>query len=141
MEAFGQGCQFVLEGKKGLYNPLNLSFKKGDEFSIQGFIQRLDNFLNRFEGIIEETEKEKIKKAEELVTARQSLGQAFPHQAELEALRQDNREVLRELQLMQNDPTYKSTWRPSNRKDVAVKQEPKESITHLSTKEPPTIAL
>ena len=81
-----------------------MSFKKGDEFSIQGFIQRLDNFLNRFEGIIEETEKEKVKKAEELVTARQSLGQIFPHQAELEALRQDNREVLKELQLMQNDP-------------------------------------
>jgi len=112
VEAFRQGCQFVLEGKAGLYNPLNLSYQKGEEFSIHGFISRLDNFLNKFEFNIVEVEKEKAKKAEELVTARQSLGQVFPQQPELEALRQDNREVLRELQHMQNDPTYKSTWRP-----------------------------
>jgi len=110
VEAFGQGCQFVLEGKTGLFNPLNLSYHKGDEFSLQGFMQRLDNFLNKFEANIGEVEKEKVRKAEELVTARQSMGQVFPQQAELEGLRRDNRDVLRELQLMQNDPTYKSTW-------------------------------
>jgi hypothetical protein len=31
-------------------------------------------------------------------------------------MRQDNREVLRELQTMQGDPAYKSTWRPASGK-------------------------
>jgi hypothetical protein len=62
VEAFAQGCQFVLEGKNGLYNPLNLSYQKGDEFSIHGFIQRMDNFMNKFEANIEEVEKEKRQK-------------------------------------------------------------------------------
>ena len=125
VEAHGQGCQFVLEGKTGLHNPVNLLYRTGDEFSPAGFLQRLDNFLDRFEVRIEETEKEKIRQAEELVTARRSQGRVFPHLAELEALRRDNREVLAELRKFNHEPGYKSVWRPSGQTQAAGAKPPR----------------
>ena len=111
-----KGCQFVLEGQAGFYTPPTLNYLIKSEFSVQGFIQRLDNYLAKFENNITEVERERERKAAELVTARQRQGQSFPQAELLNTLRQDNREVLRELQLMQNNPSYKSEWKPSSDK-------------------------
>lgn len=116
VEAGGRsGCQFVLEGRSGPHYPQSLSYQAGEEFSLPGFFQRLDNYLASFEKKIEELGQEKIRKAAELVTARWSRGQAFPQMALLEALRKDNREVMAELRQAQKNPDYKSNWVPLSR--------------------------
>ncbi|MDR1045911.1 MAG: hypothetical protein LBP33_12495 [Candidatus Adiutrix sp.] len=115
-----KGCQFVLEGPAGFYTPLTLAYQASSEFNIQGFIQRLDNYLNKFENNISEIKRDRERKAAELVNARQRQGQPFPQADLLNALRQDNREVMRELQISQKDPSYKSTWRPQSQAGVAL---------------------
>jgi hypothetical protein len=110
----GLSQQFILEGQAGRYQPMSLSYQTGQEFSINGFIQRLDNVLGGFERNIQDVENVRDHQTAELATARQNLGLAFPHLAQLEALRQDNREVMRELRISQNDPAYKSAWRPKS---------------------------
>ena len=115
-----KGCQFVLEGQAGFYTPMTLSYQANSEFSIQGFLQRLDNYMNKFENNIKEVERDRERKAAELINARQSQGQPFPQADLLNTLRQDNREVIRELQLMQNDPSYKSGWKPSSQKSPQI---------------------
>lgn len=117
VEALGKGCQFVLEGKAGFYTPMSLAYQANSEFSITGFMQRLDNYIGRFEDNIKEVERDKKRKAEELINAKQSQGQPFPQADLLNALRQDSRDVMRELQIMQNDPAYKSEWKPNSRQE------------------------
>ncbi len=114
VESIGKGCQFVLEGQTGFYTPLNLAYQANTEFNIQGFIQKLDNYMGRFESNITELQRERERKAAELLSARQSQGQPFPQTDLLNALRQDNREVMRELQLIQKDASYKSAWKPAS---------------------------
>ena len=114
VESVYRGCQFVLEGKTGFYTPMNLLYQTNTEFSIQGFIQRLDNYLSRFESNITDIKHERERKAAELVSARQNQGQSFPQADLLNALRQDNRDVMRELQLARQDPSYKSVWTPAS---------------------------
>ena len=121
VESQNRSCQFVLEGQAGYYTPLSLHYPKDSEFSITGFIQRLDNYLNKFEVNITEVEKNLERKAAELIVARQSQGQPFPQAELLNTLRQDNREVMRELQLVQNNPSYNSTWEPQSLKIREVK--------------------
>ena len=70
----GKGCQFVLEGQAGFYTPMTLAYQANTEFNIQGFIQRLDNYLGKFEHNITEVERDRERKAAELVTAIQSQG-------------------------------------------------------------------
>ncbi|MDL2259258.1 hypothetical protein LJB99_00045 [Deltaproteobacteria bacterium OttesenSCG-928-K17] len=99
----GKGCQFVLEGKAGFYTPMTLGYQVNTEFSSQGFLQRPDNYMDKFENNITELERDRERKAAELVIARKSQGKPFPQTDMLNALRHDNRAVLRELQFMQND--------------------------------------
>ena len=139
VESQNKSCQFVLEGQAGYYTPLSLHYPKDSEFSINGFLQRLDNYLNKFEVNITEVEKDLERKKTELVTARQSQGQPFPQADILNALRQDNREVLRELQLMQNDPSYKSEWEPQSlkiRESKSVAKEPANEKCPSAVSEP-----
>jgi hypothetical protein len=110
----GKGCQFVLEGQAGFYTPMSLSYQANTEFNIQGFLQRLDNYLNKFESNIDEIGRDRERKAAELISARQSQGQPFPQAGLLNILRQDNREVMQELNLIQNNPGYKSEWQPKS---------------------------
>jgi hypothetical protein len=114
----GKGCQFVLEGQAGFYTPLTLNYQAHSDFNIQGFIQRLDNYMNKFEAYITETERDREHKAAELINARNMQGQPFPQADLLNSLRQDNREVMRELQLMQNNPSYKSEWNPKSQQEA-----------------------
>jgi N12 class adenine-specific DNA methylase/predicted RNA methylase len=114
VEAENQSRQFSLGGAAGTYAPLSLNYQPNNEFSINGFIQRLDNYLAKFEHNIQDIEEEQGRQAAELDMARQSQGQPFPQMALLEVLRQDSREVMRELQISQKDPHYKSDWRPQS---------------------------
>ncbi len=114
-------CRFTLTGKTNSYSPDSLKYGHGNNFHINGFFQRMDNYLARFEGFIQDIEQSAQRRARELKTAQKSHGQPFPHQARLESLRQDNREVLRELQIAQKDPSYKSAWKPST-PDMAGEQ-------------------
>ncbi|MDR1044151.1 MAG: helicase, partial [Candidatus Adiutrix sp.] len=106
--------QFAVEGRTGRHSSSTLGYRPGDDFNINGFLQRLDNFLDKFESKIEEALETKKKKAAELQTACQSRGRRFPQMALLEALKADNREVMVELQKMRKAPAYKSAWEPSS---------------------------
>jgi N12 class adenine-specific DNA methylase len=109
-------CQFVLKGPDRPHIPVNLVYHGKDDLNINGFLQRIDNFLGRFESFIGDEKNRAQRQAEELATAKQSQGQEFPQKKLLEALRRDNREVMAELRLMQKNPRYKSNWEPLSRK-------------------------
>jgi hypothetical protein len=119
VEAGNQCRQFSLKGAAGSYAPASLNYQPNSEFSITGFIQRLDNYLGKFEQNIQDTKKDLQRQNAELAIARQNQGQPFPQMILLEALRQDNREVMRELQISQKDPAYKSSWKPQSQAGVA----------------------
>ena len=139
--AAGKGCHFVLEGQAGFYTPMTLAYQANTEFSIQGFIQRLDNYLNKFENNITDVEHDQERKSAELATARKSQDQPFSHVDLLNALRRDNLDVMRELQLMQSNPDYKSEWRPLSQviqdgKSVA-KEPDKKELPSIVAQTPP----
>ena len=104
----------MLDSETTRYVPPSLNYQPNSEFSINGFFQRLDNYLGKFEQNIQAAEKDLEHQNAALITARQGLGQGFPHMALLEALRQDNREVMHELQISQKDPNYTSSWKPQS---------------------------
>jgi hypothetical protein len=62
-----KGCQFVLEGQAGFYTPLSLAYQAGSDFNIQGFIQRLDNYLNKFENNITNSKPKSITSTNRLI--------------------------------------------------------------------------
>jgi hypothetical protein len=129
-----QSRQFTLESEAGRYTPPTLNYQPNNDFSITGFLQRLDNVLGKFESKLQEVEKDLLRQKAELATAKQSQGQPFPRMELLEALRRDNREVMAELRLMQKNPSYKSEWEPSSRKmrekSVAEKESPQKTHSH-----------
>lgn len=104
--------QFILTGQAGSYLPDTLSYGLQDSFSVSGFLQRADNFMNKFEKFIKDTEIQKEKAAAELIVARENLGKPFPQELLLKTLRQDNIEAIRELTLTRKNPKYKSAWQP-----------------------------
>lgn len=104
--------QFILAGKAGSYLPDTLSYGLQDSFSITGFLQRIDNFMSKFENFIKDSEIQKEKAAAELIVAKENLGKPFPQELLLKTLRQDNIEVIRELTLTRKNPKYKSAWQP-----------------------------
>lgn len=105
-------CQFILKGEASAYHPSNLRYGRGDKLDVGGFYQRLDNFMAKFEKSIQEAQDLAAKQAQELANARKDFGQPFPQMGKLAMLRRDNRDVMRELQLMRKDGTYKSQWKP-----------------------------
>ena len=115
---------------------MSLAYQANSDFNIQGFLQRLDNYLNKFENNITEIECDRERKAVELASARQSQGQPFPQADLLNTLCQDNREVMRELQLSQNNPGYKSIWRPQSQTEEGRSAKISEkSMTSIRIKE------
>jgi len=94
------------------YEPDNLRYRAEDKFSIVGFAHRLDNFMARFEdwrdGAGEAREKERAEHAKAVA----ERGKPFPQQQRLDMLRQDVREVMTELKLMQKNDNYVSQWQP-----------------------------
>ncbi len=103
--------QFVLTGARR-YEPENLRYRADDRFSLTGFLHRLDNFMNRFEGWRQEVETTREKERAEHVRALAEQGKPFAQQHRLEDLRQDVRDAMTELKLMQADENYVSQWQP-----------------------------
>nr|WP_272885928.1 helicase C-terminal domain-containing protein [Stutzerimonas stutzeri] len=96
------------------YEPDNMRYSKDDSFSLNGFINRMDNFLDKFEAWRAAAEHGRHREKEELQKAVAEKAKPFSQQARLEALRQDVRDVMSELKIMQGDPEYVSTWKPSS---------------------------
>jgi hypothetical protein len=103
--------QFSLTGVDS-YEPENLRYTVDDRFSLAGFTSRLDNFLGKFEGWRQEAEEYRVKEKLEHSRALVEKDKPFPQQAKLEMLRQDVRDVMTELKLIQADDNHVSTWKP-----------------------------
>ena len=95
------------------FRPDNLVYTFDDKLSLSGLFQRMDNFLGKGleEGMEKFREKCRQEKAE-LATVQDALGREFPQKAELALARENNSAVIRELQRMQDDASYVSTWTP-----------------------------
>ena len=108
-----QKIHFTVTGRDS-YEPDNLVYRVDDKFSISGFISRLDNFLERLEGWRDEAESTRGRELSELNKAIQEKAKPFLQQTRLDYLREDARDVLRELKLMQADDSYQSKWEPKS---------------------------
>lgn len=104
---------FGLQGGR-TYFPANLSYGKDDSFSLQGWLQRMDNQLSHFESSIGDARSATKRESVEIQKVREEFGKPFPQMAYLEALRQDVGDVMVELKLKQKDDNYVSTWEPSS---------------------------
>ncbi|MEB0221359.1 DEAD/DEAH box helicase family protein [Pseudomonas sp. AB12(2023)] len=105
--------QFSLSGADS-YEPENLSYSAEDKFSLTGFTNRVDNFLAKFPAWRDEAETLRSKEALEQAHAIREKDKPFPHQEKLETLRNDARDVMTELKLMQADDNYVSNWQPQS---------------------------
>ncbi|QTF59154.1 DEAD/DEAH box helicase family protein (plasmid) [Stutzerimonas frequens] len=115
--------QFCLAGHDS-YEPDNLRYSADDKFSLAGFTSRLDNFLAKFETWRSDAAETRDREKAEYQRALLEKDKPFPQQAKLEDLRQDVRDVMTELKLMQADDSHVSTWTPrSQREDQAPQQE------------------
>lgn len=107
--------QFLLKGTQ-TYLPINLKYTANDKFNVNGFVQRLDNFMSQFEERIVGIETTRSNELIEFEKAKVELQKPFPQQQMLELLRKDTSDVLVELRKMQNDADYVSDWQPASRK-------------------------
>lgn len=103
--------QFSLHGTF-IHEPDNLAYRADDKFSAVGFVQRLDNVLQRFEQRRTEALDTRRSENEECRRAKDELAKPFARMGELENLRADVREVMSELKKMQADDAYVSSWEP-----------------------------
>ncbi len=108
------GFRIILQGAGDQqFQPDNLRYSFDDKLSLSGLFQRVDNFLGK--GLDESIEKQRERTRQEraeLETVKAALGKAFPQQEELALTRENHNAVMRELQRMQDDPNYVSTWTP-----------------------------
>ena len=128
---------FSVQGAAEGYNPSNLSYEKQDQFTMTGFISRLNNYLKSFEERCEEAEATRVKERAEYASAVAAFGKPFPQQALLEALRDDNRQVIAELKKLEANSDYVSDWVP---KSEAIKQAAnaiKQAAAQSKQEEPP----
>ena len=108
------GFQLSLRGAgEREFRPGNLFYDFEEKFSLAGLFQRMDNFLSRGLDEAVETQREKARQEKaELETVKAALGKEFPQQEELALARENHSAVIRELQRMQDDSSYVSTWTP-----------------------------
>lgn len=108
------GFRIILQGAGDQrFQPDNLRYGFDDQLSLSGLFQRVDNFLAR--GLDEAVEAQRENARQELAeleTVKAALGKEFPQQAELALARENHGAVIRELQRMQDDTNYVSTWTP-----------------------------
>lgn len=109
--------EFSIKGERE-YRPDNLEYSKDDKFSVNGFIQRLDNFLNAFEERIVSTSQKKENELAECVKAKADLGRPFAQLRELELTRKNFGDVMAELRKMQDNSSYVSTWTPATLESI-----------------------
>ena len=73
----------------------------------------MNNFLARGLDEAVETQRENaLQEKAEQETVKAALGKEFPQQEELALARENHSAVIRELQRMQDDASYISTWTP-----------------------------
>lgn len=108
------GFQLSLRGAgEREFRPGNLFYDFEEKFSLAGLFQRMDNFLTRGLDEAVETQRENARQEKaELETVKAALGKEFPQQEELALARENHSAVIRELQRMQDDSSYVSTWTP-----------------------------
>ena len=108
------GFQLSLRGTgERKFRPGNLFYDFEEKFSLAGLFQRMDNFLARGLDEAVETQRENARQEKaELETVKAALGKEFPQQEELALARENHSAVIRELQRMQDDSSYVSTWTP-----------------------------
>jgi hypothetical protein len=106
------GFKFTLTGAgEQEFHPDNLVYSFDDKFSLSGFFQRLDNFLDKTMGQAFQSFKANIgRELAELETVKTALGQDFPQKDDLALTRENHGAIMRELQRMQNEPGYVSEW-------------------------------
>lgn len=114
--------QFLVAGNR-TYAPDNLVYGQSDQFSLTGFIQRLDNVANRFEYDIRLEHERRDRDVVELVKARAEAEKPFANAQQLEDVRKDYGQVMVELKKMQNDSDYVSTWKSASRGGDAAQAE------------------
>ena len=97
-------------GKRGVYQP------KSVVIHFEGISNGTDvqgTGLKRYQTVNTEKFREKCRQEKaELATVQEALGREFPQKAELALARENNSAVIRELQRMQDDASYVSTWTP-----------------------------
>ena len=110
----GEGFRFALRGSGNReFLPDNLIYGFEEKFSLSGLFQRLDNFLARgLDEAVEASREIARRETAELETVNAALGKGFPQMNELTLVRENHGAVMRELQRMQDDAGYVSTWEP-----------------------------
>ena len=108
------GFQLSLRGSgEREFRPGNLFYDFAEKFSLAGLFQRMDNFLAKGLDEAVETQRENARQEKaELETVKAALGKEFPQQEELALARENHSAVIRELQRVQDDSSYVSTWTP-----------------------------
>lgn len=119
--------QFSVTGYDS-YEPGNLVYNTADKFSVPGFINRLDNFMATFEDNKLQASQTCEKEKSELEKVVQEKSKPFANATRLENLREDVRDVMKELKIMQGDPDYVSTWVPKST-IISETAKPKSSST------------
>lgn len=132
---------------KIVIEPQNMIFKRDknffyleDSISFGGFVKRLNNFYNNLDKHIQE-DKDKIMKLEQDIAALTPItGENTPQYKRkdyLEALREDNRVVMEEIEKMSKSKDYKSNFTPKStlilenlNKNKEIKQDSKIEICH-----------
>ncbi|MDR2572932.1 MAG: SLOG family protein [Desulfovibrio sp.] len=115
------GFRFTLKGAgEQEFSPDNLTYSFDEKFSLSGFFQRMDNFLEKGLAQAFETYKANTRlELAELETVKAALGQEFPQKDDLVLTRENHGAVMRELQRMQNESGYVSEWEPRTSLDVS----------------------
>lgn len=139
------GFQLSLRGAgEREFRPGNLFYDFEEKFSLAGLFQRMDNFLAKGLDDAVETQRENARQEKaELETVKAALGKEFPQQEELALARENHSAVIRELQRMQDDANYVSTWTPKSsladeQPTTAEAPQPKEDcVTAAVTAAPP----
>ena len=139
------GFQLALLGAgKQEFRPGNLFYDFEEKFSLAGLFQRMDNFLAKGLDEAVEAQRENARQEHaELETVKAALGKEFPQQEELVLARENHGAVIRELQRMQDDSSYVSTWTPETsltdeQPTTAETPQPKEDgVTAASPAAPP----
>ena len=93
------------------FQPDNLIYTFEEKFSLSGLFQRLDNFLAKELDEVMEVQRETAR----LDTVRAALEKEFPQKDELALVRENHEAIIRELQRMQDDAGYVSTWEPKTK--------------------------
>ena len=139
------GFQLALLGAgKQEFRPGNPFYDFEEKFSLAGLFQRMDNFLAKGLDEAMEAQRENSRQEHaELETVKAALGKEFPQQEELALARENHGAVIRELQRMQDDSSYVSTWTPKTsladeQPTTAEMPQPKEDgVTAASPAVPP----